>query len=275
MRTLLVAAMFAIAGCMATEVDDVASRSGAATVLNGLTSNALTTNALTKNSLTKNSLTKNSLTKNALESTALVADALASDANARTLLHYVYSCAMPQGTDMTLTLAGTTYVFEGELGVAPAWGTGSCDLSCQRWVSACVLSRVNEYGTVVSIDVHGALPAIDGAAVYPNLDGAFFGNIFADRAEMFTCGPDTSSSNNQTCEDTRACTTAHNQCGFTYVGTCDTVCQPIGGRDDGYVNCIPPRETARAEVVTAYFEFAPTACPIGGDQKGGGGGQHR
>ena len=41
----------------------------------------------------------------------------------------------------------------GSLGLAPQWGMegGKCDTQCQRWVSACVLSRVDFLGVAKPI----------------------------------------------------------------------------------------------------------------------------
>jgi hypothetical protein len=76
------------------------------------------------------------------------------------------------------------------------WGTGRCDESCQRWVSACVLARANAYGVHVDISMRApadAPPTIKNALLvsdeerdggpgilaYSHREGAYFGNIFA------------------------------------------------------------------------------------------------
>ena len=88
----------------------------------------------------------------------------------------------------------------------PWWGpaaagteSGTCDESCQRWVSACLLARTNAYGVHVEISmrapavvppgrekqfaaIQAALaPSADGSevATYTNREGAYYGNIFA------------------------------------------------------------------------------------------------
>jgi alpha-tubulin suppressor-like RCC1 family protein len=72
---------------------------------------------------------------------------------------------------------------------------GTCDESCQRWVSACVLARTNAYGVHVEISMRApanAPPAIQRAlattgsvngnppeaTLFPNREGAYYGNIF-------------------------------------------------------------------------------------------------
>jgi hypothetical protein len=76
------------------------------------------------------------------------------------------------------------------------WGSGNCDESCQRWVSACVLARTNAYGVHVDISMRApanAPQAIKDALAVSDLErngdathvayslreGAFYGNIFA------------------------------------------------------------------------------------------------
>jgi hypothetical protein len=85
------------------------------------------------------------------------------------------------------------------------WGSGRCDETCQRWVSACVLARTNAYGVhvrislrapanapqavrdalaVSDIEIHGAPPGTDaggeaGVPAFGTREGAYYGNIFA------------------------------------------------------------------------------------------------
>src|SRR5262245_22828632 len=121
---------FWAAACGGTEADDVEVQTAALTIDNALTANALTANALTANALTANALTANALTANGLK-----------DPLARMFLKYVVSCALPADETLSMSIDGKKYKFEGGLGLAPQWGEagGTCDASCQRWVSACVL----------------------------------------------------------------------------------------------------------------------------------------
>jgi hypothetical protein len=166
---------------------------------NSLTTNSLTTNSLTTNSLTTNSLTTNSLTTNSLTTNSLLTTAIA-DPNALEMLKYVYSCAMPAGASMELTVNGVVYPFAGSIGLEPQWGVvgGSCDSNCQQWISACVLARTNYYGKRVNISMRGNHPALavstTEAQQYTLQEGTYYGNIFASNGEqMFACaGPGSS-----------------------------------------------------------------------------------
>ncbi len=155
-------------GCIAAEGDDdiesVASIEQPIVTLNAITSNAITSNAITSNAL--------------------------KDPNARLLLKYVVSCALPASEHVDFTIDGVDYSFQGELGLTPKWGLpgGSCSDTCQRWVSACVLARVDYLGAKVNISLRGphanlaASPA--ELAKYTVREGAYYGNIFRAPAEQ-------------------------------------------------------------------------------------------
>ncbi|MEO5727754.1 MAG: hypothetical protein ABI134_30390, partial [Byssovorax sp.] len=158
-----------LVGCLAqtgdAEMDandeDVDVVQQAALTNNALTNNALTNNALTNNALTNNALTNNALTNNALTNNALTNNSL-SDPNAREVLKYIVSCALPRGAEVNFTADGVAYTYPGEIGLAPNWGMtgGSCDGKCQAWVSSCVMSRVDYLGEKVLISIRGSHSAL-------------------------------------------------------------------------------------------------------------------
>jgi hypothetical protein len=161
-----------------------------ALISNALISNALISNALISNALISNALISNALISNALISNALISNALRSDgftegALSRQFLSYLYSCAMPLGSKINVSINGTDYgTYEGALGIAPEWGTegGKCDEHCQRWVTACLLARTNFWGVPVKIslrgDKAGLTPDTDEKKRFPLREGAYFGNLF-------------------------------------------------------------------------------------------------
>src|SRR6185437_869822 len=147
---LLAVASLTLAACMGTpgEVDEqIGTTDQAATTSNALTGNALTGNALTGNALTGNALTGNALTGNALTGNALTGNAL-TDPDAREVLSYIVSCALPKDESVDITVQGKKYHYDGGLGLTPEWGdpNGSCDEDCQGWVSACLLARLDYLG---------------------------------------------------------------------------------------------------------------------------------
>ncbi|HET6146657.1 MAG TPA: hypothetical protein VFH68_03940 [Polyangia bacterium] len=211
---------------MQGDTDLVDTRS-AIIAANALTANALTANALTANALTANALTANALTANALTANALTANGL-RDPLGRELLKYVVSCALPAGTGVSLTVDDHRYEFPGSIGLAPQWGGthGSCDRSCQRWVSGCVLARVDAAGVERLISIrgdHSALrPTWHELADYREREATYYGNIFADGQPRYLClSPGATS-------DERVCGPSLSSCPMTVVGECDEVCDDRG-----------------------------------------------
>jgi hypothetical protein len=202
---------------------------------NGLWANGLWANGLWANGLWANGLWANGLWANGLTGPdAVPGNTLRGSRYARDLLQYLYACAMPLTTYDTqidpgvgtCTLGGDVVAECGEsyactpdpanpaqgrcvvpligaigLGInadGSSWGeSGTCDESCQRWVSACVLARTNAYGAHVDISMRAPADAplgrelqfarIQAALVttaaevadYSGREGAFYGNLFA------------------------------------------------------------------------------------------------
>jgi hypothetical protein len=199
---------------------------------NGIWANGIWANGIWANGIWANGIWANGLTGDA----AIPGNALRTNVYARQLLQYIYSCAMPAGTggmpgirDTTLdpndgTLLcgpagecdegytcssdGTCVIpLVGAVGVGvnadgETWAdTGTCDESCQRWVSACLLARTNAYGVHVQIsmrpppvasappgherqfqEIHDLLAPAPGsveADTFTFREGAYYGNIFA------------------------------------------------------------------------------------------------
>jgi hypothetical protein len=222
---------------------------------NALTANALTANALTANALTANALTANALTANALTANALTANAL-RDPLSRQFLKYVVSCALDDGQSLSVAVDGVTYTFDGSLGLAPEWGgrRGSCDGSCQRWVSACVLARVDFLGVKREISIRGDNDALkpDWHEMhdYPVREAAYFGNLFVDGKPRYLClSPGES-------EDERVCGPTLANCPMTVVGSCDDACDHAPFR--AYKDCSDSGREGRgrnyAESITVFLQ---------------------
>ncbi len=131
---------------------------------NGLSANGLSANGLSANGLSANGLSANGLSANGLSANGLTAGGLLgngatalADPMALQFLKYVVSCALGPQQSLSFTVAGITHTFPGQVGLAPQWGGdhGSCDGSCQRWVSACVLARVDAAGVEREISIRG------------------------------------------------------------------------------------------------------------------------
>jgi hypothetical protein len=221
---LATAALAAIgSGACGGSPDDATTVTSAIVTENALTANALTANALTANALTANALTANALTANALTANALTANAL-RDPLGRELLKYIVSCALDENDKVSFKVDGVKYSFDGSLGLAPEWGekNGSCDGSCQRWVSACVLARVDAAGVKREISIRGPnwalLPDANELRTYTVREAAYYGNLFVPGQPRFLCLARGQQSDPRVCGDSLA------SCPMTVVGSCDDAC---------------------------------------------------
>jgi len=216
----LLAVWAAACGGGETNVEEV---SGYALSANALSANALSANALSANALSANALSANALSANALSANALTAKAL-KDPLAREFLKYVVSCALDDDTVIKMSIDGTTYSFPGSLGLEPQWGErgGSCDQSCQRWITACVLARVDFLGIERPISVRGLNQGLKTtgkeAKDFPVREATYWGNVFAPGKPLYAClSPDKK-------DDVRVCGDSMQNCPMKVVGSCADAC---------------------------------------------------
>ena len=107
---------------------------------NGLPINGLPINGLPINGLPINGLPINGLADASVETDL---DAWLNDptygAAHNTLMRYMVRCALPAGTDSSFVdSADHTWIWYGEIGLAPSWANGSMTAAEKRWVSSCV-----------------------------------------------------------------------------------------------------------------------------------------
>lgn len=82
------------------------------------------------------------------------------DPSARTFMEYVVSCALnPDQSVYWKDRSGQVYEWKGRIGLCPEWGYGPASPECQRWVSACVLTRNNALGYRVLLSGRGDKPS--------------------------------------------------------------------------------------------------------------------
>jgi hypothetical protein len=226
-----------LAGCTTAtaETNDLGTAEEAALTANSLTASALTTNALTADALTADAFLHSALTADALAEGPRLSGAL-GDPKARSFLKYVVGCALPSGTSFQVVVDGTAYPYEGRTGLAPAWGQtgGSCDASCQAWVSACVLARVNYLGVQVALSIRGEHPALALApgesSDYPHIEATYYGSVLSPNQVRFACLPPGHTS------DERVCGPWIDGCVMKFRGRCDEVCDGAGSSGD-YTGC--------------------------------------
>ncbi|MFY0565665.1 hypothetical protein ACN28E_17730 [Archangium lansingense] len=148
--------------------------------------NGLAFNGLAFNGLAFNGLAFNGLAFNGLSSSSFSSWFQQRPADANLFMKYLIHCSVPAGQTRTYSNGSTTYVWNGGLGLAPAWSNGSpATLEEQQTVSACLAALVNKYGRTVQISVLGSnawgQPIPTTASERNNFtlrEACFFGNLF-------------------------------------------------------------------------------------------------
>ena len=220
----------AASGCGGPQAEDLTEARSALVSENGLAANGLAANGLAANGLAANGLAANGLAANGLAANGLAANGLAANGLADPMAHkfmeYVVSCALPTGHSVTINDSGTSYTFDGWIGVAPEWETQSCNGSCQRWVSACVLARLNKLGVHRQISIRGANSALAVAPHelqdFPVREATYYGNLFQPQQARYACLPPGATEIERVCGDSLV------GCAVSVPGECPDVCQSAG-----------------------------------------------
>lgn len=219
------------------------------------------TNAMSHNALNLNALNLNALNLNALPSAGLAAirDPGFIGDLAREALRYMVSCALRADQSFSFDWTGSddvvhSEVYPGLLGLRPAWATGPLDAEGQRMVSACLAARVNYYRVPVLISARSlrdplkTLVDSQELADYPDVEGAFWGNLFSATPFLNACYNSATVANSRDWQ--RDCAVGHLtgddddddetvECGMIHiVGSCSGVCQSLNGAGQYYPSCI-------------------------------------
>ena len=173
---------------------------------NRLAANRLAANRLAANRLAANRLAANRLAGEKLASVRLQSNpdtaAMLNTADGREVYSYIVSCALGQGTTIEADIPDaedtaphdTIYscknghcVFQGSVGLAEHWIDRPLNRNGQRWITACLLARVNHFGVTEIISMRGTASALsvspEEAEQYSLQEGAFYGNIFGDETD--------------------------------------------------------------------------------------------
>ena len=145
------------------------------------------------------------------------------ETDAHSALRYVARCAL--AATATIEVNGET--LHGGLGLAPAWGTRALDRVEERAVSGCLMALTNAAGQHIEVSLRtplGGVVSSDERLGFPVLEGAFFGNVFAQPAAMYVCGGAAAMrvAEGRVCAQPGAGGTT--ACGFSYVGECSVAC---------------------------------------------------
>jgi hypothetical protein len=272
------------------------SSAQAAETSNRIAANRIAANRIAANRIAANRIAANKLSADRLEANSDSAEIL-STADGREVYSYMMSCALPARMSMEATIPGapdtkppaTLYTcsgercrFPGSIGLAEYWVDRPLDGKGQRWVSACLLARVNLYGVKVVISMRGVAPELsvspDEAQKYSLQEGAFYGNIFADPDKPLDWNA--CRGRDQAAEEIgglklRDCTEpdpndpSHTKCGFNYAGDCGNysssfhgphACKSFDPDDGSYGECAAPKSADEGETTSSrrYREVITT-----------------
>jgi hypothetical protein len=261
---LTVCSLFAV-GC-SYEVDDgeLAGESIADAELAQVMDNALLDNAISANAISPNAISPNALTPTALPTSQINAlrDSGSNGVLARMLLKYLVTCSLTPQQSFSFSWTDSENiphdeVYVGSLGLAPSWAARGLNETEQRWVSACIGSRVNWFGVPVLISMRGSHSALAVNAAerttWSFREGAFWGNLFTTTPTLYTCyDPDQIEHSRAKLRD---CAAGHwdgsttTGCGSVLrMGSCNTTCVAPADSTDGFPAC-----GGLTEVVTSFL----------------------
>ena len=262
------------------------------------TSNRIAANRIAANRIAANGIAANKLAARKLSESRLEADSEAakmlSTEDGREMYSYIISCALPEGKEIDATVPGapdtappdTLYTcanescsFPGSLGLAEYWIDHRLDVKGQRWITACLLARVNYFGVKVIISLRGVAPQLlvgrHEAERYSLQEGAFYGNIFSDpdkpldwnacRGKDAAAG-ETGDLKLRVCTEPDPNDPTHTKCGFNYAGDCgsytSSATEPQAcnffDSDGGYDGCLAAKTADEGSTAKPYSEVITT-----------------
>jgi hypothetical protein len=259
--------LLAVASCSCAVPQEEATAAAAEAILDA---NAMNLNAMNLDAMNLDAMKLDALTTAALDPAALaqLRDPGPTGELARQLLRYTVSCALDADQSFAFTwldAAGAEHdeVYTGLLGLATSWISGPIGPHRRAWVSACLISRVNYYGTSVMLSSRGLHPAIDRPsaaeiAAYPALEGAFWGDLFARPPVAYACEDPAHERHARALS--RVCAAGWlddagtpQPCGIIQrAGPCSKVCTPRAGAG-GYYPVCRGADGSNAQVITVYL----------------------
>src|SRR5205085_1605490 len=104
------------------------------------------------------------------------------------VLDYLVGCALPKGQSFNVTTGGNAFVFSGDIGLAKSWTSVKLTERQKRWISACMLARVNNQGRLMKISVRGPHHALHVSSTetarFTQEEGVYYGDIFKGTAPL-------------------------------------------------------------------------------------------
>ena len=246
-------------------------------IANKIVPNTINPSALDPSGLNPNALSPSTLHPDTLDAHSLEAilDPGMAGTLSRSLVHYLVGCSFSPGQTFSFTWTDGNGVahdenYEGILALAPEWATGALAPAHEALVSGCIASRVNYYGLPVEISSRAPespLDAPDAAekVAYSKIEGAFWGNLFAETPWVRSCGVGANAANSRLWH--RDCAAGHpdgnggtTQCGIMdIVGDCETVCDPLDTNNKYYAQCNDAQNGVQLHPITTALPIAAVA----------------
>ena len=233
MRVVLSVVVMAVFGAACADSPEFSTTQQNLLENNRIATNRIATNRIATNRIATNRIATNQISTNRFSLNANDTQELLADAEGRELLQYIIGCAVPPDVTLEVDFQGAHYVFSGEVGLAPKWLNRALKDSEKRWVSACLIARVNKYEVSVPISIRGPHHALTvtaaEAADFTLEEGAFYGDIFRPIEEpiiWIACRGRAQAASESLALDDRDCAEPDPQnpgltkCGFTYAGDC-------------------------------------------------------
>jgi hypothetical protein len=210
---------------------------------------------LAANGIAPSDILSTNLDQAALTGAAIDPYAVTSSGNR--FIGYLVECALDASQSVTSTTAPVK-TYTGVYGLATGWTGGALSASSRRWVSACMLARVNASGLNVNISMrgsHAALATIPVELTDWNLQEAtFYGDIFVGTNIRRACADvDTLTRPTVGTLPLRVCGRAAagknpttTQCAYGYDGDCAARCTT---GSNGYTSCTDLTSTTWNEVI--------------------------
>jgi hypothetical protein len=247
-------------------------------VTNRIVTNRIVTNKLAAGKVAAAKVAASQISSSTFRVNLTAAGDLLSTDGGREVFSALVSCALPEGTIVTADLPIGTFEFFGDAGLAPEWTVQPLCADSQRWVSACLFSRVNSSDVAIPISLRGPNPALgadaDEREAFPLQEGGFFGNYFTAKDEpiaWYACrGADKARGDagdlaNRNCAAPDSVALGFTRCGFNYAGDCGTFSVPhaceafaVGGtffqrcHTIPMVNKVPAPGPIFLQVITTY-----------------------
>jgi hypothetical protein len=223
---------------------------------NGIDWNGIDWNGIDWNNLDWNGIDWNGIDPNSPNAAihGALQDPSANGDKARIFVKYLVSCSFKSSRTFQFTWTDASGVvhaesYPGHLGLAPHWATNPLGSKGEQLVSACMAAHVNYYGVPVLISIRSGQdplrlhPHDNELDAYPDVEGAFWGNLWTNPPSLYACYNSANVANSRA--HLRDCAAGHlnpdgtiAQCGIiNIVGSCSSTCKKYSHSRGYYEDC--------------------------------------